>query len=117
MAGATAAGSVERAAVATLRAGSDVYLVCRDLDHVWGSYQAVLREAERDRSFAEQIIGTAQRLLAFKRKMPTFLRRPVSPPSVRTVEQLRSKLQAFSEKLTNTRTEAVSDMPLSATAK
>jgi beta-N-acetylhexosaminidase len=117
MAGATAAGSVEAAAVGTVRAGSDIYLVCHDLDNVWGSYQAVLREAERDRAFAQQITRSAQRLVAFKRKMRATLRPPASPPSAATIRRLRNKLLSFSQEIMNSQTQRPAHQPLTAAAQ
>ncbi|MCI0348045.1 MAG: hypothetical protein L0Z53_01345, partial [Acidobacteriales bacterium] len=117
MAGATVAGSVEAAAVATVRAGSDIYLVCHELDRVWASYQAVLREVEQDKGLANQVTRSAQRLFAFKKRMGSTLRPPASPPSARTMEQLRSKLQAFSQKLIDTQPRPADTQPLATAAK
>ena len=116
MAGAIAAGSVEQASVGTLKAGSDIYLVCHGLDHVWGSYQAVLREAERDKAFARQIIGSAKRVLAFKKKLRSFLRPPTPPPGPRVVDNLREKLLAFSQKVTDLQSQSASEPPLATAA-
>src|SRR5215469_14612266 len=52
MGGVLAAGSIEDVAVGTLRAGADMFLVCRNQELVWRAYEAVLRETERDRKFA-----------------------------------------------------------------
>src|SRR5262249_26858193 len=52
MGGVLAAGSIEEVAVETLRAGADIFLVCHNQELVWRSYEAVLREAERNRKFA-----------------------------------------------------------------
>lgn len=116
MAGATAAGSVEEASVATLKAGSDIYLVCHGLDSVWGSYQAVLREAERDKAFARQVIRSAHRVMAFKKKMRSFLRATATPPSPRIVEGLRSKLLAFSQQIADLEAQPASEQPIAIAA-
>ena len=52
MGGVLAAGSIEHAAIETLRAGADLFLVCHKEEHVWATYRAVLKEAERDQRFA-----------------------------------------------------------------
>src|SRR5205814_8674101 len=55
MGGVLAADSIEEVAVGTLRAGADMFLVCHNSELVWRGYEAVLREAEKDRRFAAQI--------------------------------------------------------------
>src|ERR1051326_2064068 len=52
MGGVLAAASIEEAAVATLKAGSDLFPICHDEEKVWSCYEAVLSAAERDRRFA-----------------------------------------------------------------
>jgi beta-N-acetylhexosaminidase len=98
MAGALASGSVEQASVETLRAGGDIYLVCRDLDHVWGSYQAVLREAERDESFARRVMQVARRVHAFKKKVRTMLR--FGPlPKASQLARLKKSMEQFAQEV------------------
>ena len=45
--------SIEEAAVETLRAGADLFLVCQKEEHVWRAYEAVFKHAESDRAFAK----------------------------------------------------------------
>ena len=52
MGGVLAVGSIENAATECLRAGADMFLVCRKEEFVVRSYEAVVREAERDAKFA-----------------------------------------------------------------
>src|SRR3954469_379514 len=67
MGGVLAAASIEDAAVQTLRAGADVYLVCRNDAHVAGTFEAVVREAEGDKKFAALVEARARRVLAYKK--------------------------------------------------
>jgi hypothetical protein len=98
MAGALAAGSVEQASVETLRAGADIYLVCHDLDHVWGSYQAVLGEAEREPAFARQVMKAARRVQAFKKKFRTLLRTGPAPRASLVV-RLKKSIEEFTQEI------------------
>lgn len=98
MGGVLAAGSIEHAAVETLRAGADLFLVCHNEAHVWSTYRAVLNEALRDRKFAALVERTSGRVLAFKKKHKQLQRFPEAP-SERAVGRLREKLARFSEGL------------------
>jgi len=91
--------SIEDAAVETLRAGSDLFLVCQKEEHVWRAYEAVYRRAESDRSFANLVTSKAKRVAHFKAKS-TELRTRMSPaPSQRKVEALRRRVWDFAEEL------------------
>jgi hypothetical protein len=84
--------------VETLRAGSDIYLVCRDLDHVWGSYRAVLREAERDESFARQVMQAVRRVQAFKKKVRAMLRSGPLPKTSQ-LPRLKKSMEEFAQEV------------------
>ena len=99
MGGVLAAASIEDAAVETIRAGADIFLVCRNEEHVSRAYNAVLREAERNARFRKQVETAARRILNFKRKSPEVNRRMPAAPSELAVTRLRQRLWAFSEEL------------------
>ena len=95
MGGVLAAGSIEEVAVETLRAGADMFLVCHNSELVWRGYEAVLREAEKDRRFAAQIAQAAARVLQVKRRfreLHEFAGQPRPP----VVAKLRKILKNFS---------------------
>jgi beta-N-acetylhexosaminidase len=94
MGGVLAAGSIEHAAVATLRAGADIFLVCHKEEHVWAAYRAVVNEAERDRKFADVVKCAAQRVLEFKKKHKD-LRRFAGAPSEHAIGRLREEIARF----------------------
>lgn len=102
MGGVLAAGSTEHAAVETLRAGADIFLVCHNEEHVWATYRAVLKEAVRDRKFAAVVERAARRVLDFK-KQHKGLRRFPGQPSDRAIRRLREKITRFSEVLREAR--------------
>jgi beta-N-acetylhexosaminidase len=96
MGGALAAGPIEEVAVQTVRAGADIFLVCHNQELVWRSYEAVVREAERDRRFAALVSKAAERILNFK-KRSAELRGFAGEPTARVVEKLREMLLAFTK--------------------
>ena len=98
MGGVLAAASIEDAALGTIEAGADVYLVCHDEEKVWRAYEAVLNRAERDHKFAALVADRARRILGFKRRTPA-LRRRTSPPTQKTIDGLRRKLWTLAEEV------------------
>ncbi|HWR37187.1 MAG TPA: beta-N-acetylhexosaminidase [Clostridia bacterium] len=99
MGGVLAAASIENAAVETIRAGADIFLVCRNDEHVWRTYNAVLREAERDKRFARLVETAAKRVLTFKKKSAELKHRPVSVPTQAMVDKLRRLNWEFTERV------------------
>ncbi|MBV9608380.1 MAG: beta-N-acetylhexosaminidase [Acidobacteria bacterium] len=98
MGGVQAAAPIEEAAVETLRAGADMYLVCRNEEHVWSTYEAVVREAERDRKFAAIAERVVDRVVKVKRGFRKLL--PMSAaPTEKTVARLRKELMRFGERV------------------
>lgn len=98
MGGVLAATPIEQAAVETVRAGADLFLVCHNEDAVRRSYEAVLREAERDPKFARRVREAAKRVLAFK-KRSRELKTPSLPPSKAAVDRLRHAIVRFAGEL------------------
>ncbi|HLW53606.1 MAG TPA: beta-N-acetylhexosaminidase [Candidatus Angelobacter sp.] len=96
MGGVLAAGSIEDVAIGTLRAGADMFLVCRNQELVWRAFEAVLREAERDRKFRAQVERAARRVLAFK-KRSTALRGFAASPKEKAVTHLKQIVKEFSQ--------------------
>ncbi len=94
MGGVLAAGSIEHAAVETLRAGAALFLVCHNEAHVWAAYRAVLQEAERDRKFAGLVERAARRVLDFKKRHKQLRRFP-GAPSERALRRLRDEMARF----------------------
>jgi beta-N-acetylhexosaminidase len=96
MGGVLAAASIEDAAVQCIRAGADMFLVCHKEDGIRRSYEAVLREAERDKKFRKHVETAAARVLKLKSRSKA-LKKPAPRPTGKTVEKLRAeigKLQA-----------------------
>jgi beta-N-acetylhexosaminidase len=90
---------IEEATVQCIRAGADLFMVCNNESLVWRTHYAVLREAEHDKTFAKQVATASRRVLDFKRRSRAVKAQMASPPSLRTVEQLRRKLWELSEEV------------------
>ncbi|HUS19807.1 MAG TPA: beta-N-acetylhexosaminidase [Terriglobales bacterium] len=98
MGGVLAVGSIENAALECLRAGADMFLVCRKEEFVLATFEAVLREAERDKKFARVVKERSDRVLAMKKKYPE-LKRVAPRPTEKTITRLRKQLDAFRKQL------------------
>lgn len=96
MGGVLAAASIGDAAIQTLHAGSDMFLVCHNEEHVWQTYEAVLREAERDKGFAKLVTKRAKRVRDVK-KRSRELRGEVPAPAEPAVRKLKEAMQDFQE--------------------
>ncbi len=99
MGGVQAAVTVPEAAVATIAAGADMFLVCHNDDLVWGSYNAVVREAEKSKAFRKLVETAAKRVMAFKKKSKAVQRKFPAAPSDKTISKLRQKIWNFSEEV------------------
>jgi beta-N-acetylhexosaminidase len=98
--------SIEEAAVQTVQAGADMYLVCHNEELVHRAYEAILKEAERSVRFRAKVESAAQRILLAKKRWLAMTKRMAAAPSEATVNRLRQRMWAFSEEvrlLTNTR--------------
>ncbi len=91
--------SIEEAAVETLRAGSDLFLVCQKEEHVWRAYEAVFRRAESDKKFAGLVAMNAKRVAGFKAKSAELRARMSPTPSSAKVDVLRRRVWEFTEEL------------------
>ena len=99
MGGVLAAASMEEAALGTLRAGADIFLVCQKEEFVWRCYEAVLQEAERDRKFAEIVTRAADRVLRLKASSKALKQTMAQEPTPAEVNALRRKMQEFSHEV------------------
>jgi len=104
MGGVLNGASIEEAAVGTLKAGSDMFLVCQKEEHVWRAFEAVLKKAESDEDFAVLVAAKAKRVAAFQAKSAEVQARMATAPSAKTVDTLRRGVWEFGEELRLTET-------------
>jgi beta-N-acetylhexosaminidase len=98
MGGVLAAAPIEEAAVETLKAGCDIFMVCHNEEKVWRAYEAVLSAAERDPKFARQVADKARRVLTFK-KSARELKRHAPAPTKETLDRLRREIWELGEEV------------------
>ncbi len=99
MGGVLAAASVEEAAVETLRAGADMFLVCQKEESVWRAFEAVYKKAESDKKFAGLVSEKSKRVLAAKKQSQALKARMAPAPTQKTVDKLRREIWEFSEEV------------------
>lgn len=93
-----AAADIGQAAVATLKAGADIFLVCHSEHAVWEAYRAVLAEAEKDRRLARRVAESAKRVTAFKKKSRE-VKQHTPAPDEHVVEKLRRQVWELGEEV------------------
>jgi beta-N-acetylhexosaminidase len=98
MGGVLSAAPVGEAAVAFVRAGGDLCLVCHREDHVLQAYDALVTTAERDTKFAKRMAESSRRVLTFKKKWKKNLRTGKAPSQSAVDKSLR-RLWEFSEQV------------------
>ena len=86
---------VEEAAVAAIRAGSDLIEICHSPEVILRSYEALISEAERSASFRKVLFAAAR---DSSRKRARLHARVVSPaPSSKVLDSLRDEIARFNE--------------------
>ncbi len=98
MGGVLSAAAVEEAAVAHIRAGGDICLICHKEDMIGRAYEALVRQAEQDPRFARQVREAAHRTTDFKRKTAALHRRTPAP-TTQSVQRLTRHIWEFSEQV------------------
>jgi beta-N-acetylhexosaminidase len=99
MGGVLATAPIEDAAVETLRAGADMFLVCQKEESVWRAFEAVYKQAETDKKFAKLVTEKSRQVLAAKKKLHLLKSRMAAAPSQKTVDKLRRNVWEFSEEV------------------
>jgi beta-N-acetylhexosaminidase len=99
MGGVLKVASIEEAAVGTVEAGADMYLVCHNEELVHRAYEAILKESERSSRFRTKVETAARRIMAAKRRWPALKARLAAAPSEATVNRLRQLVWEFSEEV------------------
>jgi beta-N-acetylhexosaminidase len=89
---------MEEVVVEFVRAGGDLCLICRQEELVVRGYEALIKQAERDRRFARRVAESAARILAFKKKS-VELKRRITHPTVERIQKLSRQLWEFGEQV------------------
>ena len=99
MGGVLKVASIEEAAVATVQAGADMYLVCHNRELVQRAYEAILKEAERSSRFRVKVETAAKRILTAKKRWPALTGRMAAAPSEAVMNRLQQKIWLFGEEV------------------
>jgi beta-N-acetylhexosaminidase len=100
MGGVLSAAPVGEAAVAHVRAGGDLCLICHREDYIIQAHEQLVRTAESDPRFAKLAAESVRRVLAFKKKSVRILHTmKTKTPSESTIETLSRKLWEFGEQV------------------
>jgi beta-N-acetylhexosaminidase len=98
MGGVLEAVPIEQAAVAHIRAGGDLCLVCHVEEHVVRCHEELIGTGERDRDFARRLRQAIETVLTFKRKAAELKRR-TSAPKPAKLEELMRRLWELDEQV------------------
>jgi beta-N-acetylhexosaminidase len=91
---------IEEAAVAYIRAGGDLCLICRTEDLIVRAYEAVAKEAERDHRFAAQLDKAAKRVTQLKKKLLASIAwKFPSAPTPKKLDRLNRRLWDLTERV------------------
>lgn len=93
----------EQAAVEHIRAGGDIALICHKQELIERSYETLIKEAERDRKFAQRVAESVRRVESQGKKLLASIRWRApsgsSPPSAAKLERFSRQLWEFSEQV------------------
>jgi beta-N-acetylhexosaminidase len=98
MGGVLSAAPIEKATIEFIRAGGDLCLICHNPHYIEKAYDELLTTTAQDANFAKRAAESVRRVLAFKKKSATILRR-MKPPGAATVEKLSRRLWEFGEQV------------------
>jgi beta-N-acetylhexosaminidase len=99
MGGVMNGSTVEEAAIGTILAGADCYLVCHNSELVHRAAEAVVTEAGRSKVFRTRVEAAARRVLLAKRRWKPMQRPFPTAPTEATLNRLRQWLWVFAEEL------------------
>lgn len=98
MGGVLKAAPIELAAIQHILAGGDLCLICHLEEYVTRSYEALIKEAESNRKFAQRVADSAARVLAFKKRSSALRRMPPAPTAAK-LEKLSREIWEFGEQI------------------
>jgi beta-N-acetylhexosaminidase len=98
MGGVLKAAPIEQAAIEHIRAGGDLCLICHIEEYVARSCEALIKEAESNRKFAQRVSDSAARVMAFKKKSSALKHRSLAPTAAK-LEKLSRRIWELSEQI------------------
>jgi beta-N-acetylhexosaminidase len=98
MGGVLKAAPIDQAAVEFIRAGGDLCLICHVEEYIARSYEALVKEVDRDAKFARRAKESVARVLGFKKKSSEIKHLAPAPTAAR-LEKLSRQLWEFGEQV------------------
>src|ERR1700685_146562 len=98
MGGVLSSAPVGKAAVAHIRAGGDLCLVCHREDYVIQAFEALEQAATTDKQFARRAAESLRTIQAFKKKWANLLQMPKAPSNTKVMKLTRA-LWEFTEQV------------------
>jgi beta-N-acetylhexosaminidase len=86
---------VDEAAVAAVRAGSDLLEICHSAELILRSYEALIREAERSASFRTLLLARAREVARKQAKL--YAKGVARPLTAKQLDALRDAIRRFTE--------------------
>ncbi len=101
MGGVLAAAPVGEAAVAFVRAGGDLCLICHREDYILQAHEALIKTAEKDLKFARRVTEAVRRVAAFKKQSVSVGKgaRGTRAPFSAMIEKMSRRLWEFGEQV------------------
>jgi beta-N-acetylhexosaminidase len=88
---------VDQAAIAAVRAGSDLMLICHSPELILRTYEALIAEGERSATFQRFLLARARDTA--RKRARLFAHGPGPTPSAIQLEALRKRIAQFSEQV------------------
>ena len=86
---------VEEAAIAAIRAGSDLIEICHSAELILRSYEALITEAEKSAAFRRVLLTTARD--SARKRARLYSARIAPPPTAKALESIRGSILPFNE--------------------
>lgn len=86
---------VEEAAVAAIRAGTDLLEICHSPELILRTYEALLSEGERSRAFREILLARARE--SARKRSTLYSKSETAAPAAKSLESLRTSIVKFNE--------------------
>jgi beta-N-acetylhexosaminidase len=96
---------VEEAAIAAIRAGSDLLEICHSAELILRSYEAMIAEAERSAAFRTLLLARARETAAKRRRL--YAGGTTRPLTSKQFESLRNRINRFREVIAASEADAI----------
>jgi beta-N-acetylhexosaminidase len=96
---------VEQAAIAAVRAGSDLLEICHSAELILRSYEALIAEGERSAAFRTLLLGRAREVARKRQRL--YPKRVVRPLTAKQLDALRERMLRFRDRIAASEADAI----------